>query len=299
MAGPTTISEALLNLPSSSRSFTSSSSSGQPLSNGRRLLVTKKKFTSSASAETHKPAKLQWVKEQTHIRTDRGVSSSGIKRDGKVKEAILISGRDGGVKQGLDETLMWRDSGFAIALKFNCSLPLPFLEQNGIHDEDLGMDIDNDEVEESAGGGMGLTASDLDMDMGEDDEISQNWQPREGGLTADDLLEGFEEEAPKPSTSNPKQKHKPTSHIPKRRRIDADLDDITASDILPADFLELLKSELPRKKNASPGDFARVWKMSGRRMGNDMVSAQNEYFSLVEGVKKPDMKKKGKVKGKY
>ncbi|KAK6523028.1 hypothetical protein TWF281_002450 [Arthrobotrys megalospora] len=177
MPGPTTISEALETLPSSS-AFPPASSKPN---NGRRLLVvtTKKKFASSTSAESHKPPSLKWVPSHPQHLLSNNSWNSGLKRDARVKESILITGRDAGVKQ---------------SLKFKCRLPLPFLEQNGPHDEDLMKDIDNDAPEEAndenggmeAADGLGFTASDLEMDT----EDTQG-----GGITID-LLENLESEDP-------------------------------------------------------------------------------------------------------
>ncbi|KAF3918181.1 hypothetical protein ABW20_dc0104465 [Dactylellina cionopaga] len=261
MAGPTTISEALQTLPSSSTSFTASSSTRQT-SSSRRLLVTKKRFPSSADAETHQPTKLQWIPHRSHLLAHGTDGGPRRRRDGKVKEALLITGRDSGVKQ---------------SLKFNCSLPLPFLEQNGPHDEDHPMDLDEDPVgNQDAHEGVGLTASDLEMDL----ESNENDRNGRAGLTAD-FLEDLESESPPPATS--KLKSKSPSHIAKRRRIDskgAKEEEQERYDSLPLDFLQLLSSEIPGgRKSVSPGDFARVWKLSGRKMGNEMVLAQNEYFT--------------------
>ncbi|KAF3265558.1 hypothetical protein TWF192_000208 [Orbilia oligospora] len=88
-----------------------------------------------------------------------------------------------------------------------------------------------------------------------------------------------------------------TSPAAKRRRISRDDNKPQENyDSLPKDFLELLKSEVPGgRANVSPGEFARVWKMSGRRMGNELVLAQNEYFDKPR-VK--EARKKGKRGGK-
>ncbi|EPS40365.1 hypothetical protein H072_5814 [Dactylellina haptotyla CBS 200.50] len=277
MPGPTTIAEALQTLPSSSTFF--ASAAGKPQT-GRRLLVTKKKFGSSASAEHHKPPKLQWVSQQAHILPSDGTSTSTPKRKKGVKEAFLIAGRDSGVKQ---------------SLTFSCRLPLPFLEQNGPHDEDIEMDLD-EHSETTYPGGAGLTAGDLEMYSEPDDESLPSGGgggSGGGGLTAA-FLEDLESEGSAPSG----MKSQSTTHMAKRRRVDPSRDEPDECDSLPRDFLELLKSEVPGgKKNVSPGEFARVWKMSGRKMGNEMVLAQNQYFNSIETHDSPH-KRKGRGKGR-
>ncbi|EGX48612.1 hypothetical protein AOL_s00080g241 [Orbilia oligospora ATCC 24927] len=273
MPSATTISEALDTLPSSA-TFPPSSHH-KPT---RRLLLTTKKpkFDSSTSAETHRPETLKWVPSHPQHLLSHDAWRKGI-LNSRVKETILIAGRDAGVKQ---------------SLKFKCRLPLPFLEQNGPHDEDI---IDNTLSEEGndeeglsgeeATQGLGLTASDLEADV-----------EMEGAGMTIDLLENDD-----PSPSSPPSplfdSTSTASPAAKRRRISRD-DTKTQEnyDSLPKDFLELLKSEVPGgRANVSPGEFARVWKMSGRRMGNELVLAQNEYFDKAR-VK--EARKEGKRGGK-
>src|SRR5579871_5255009 len=88
-----------------------------------------------------------------------------------------------------------------LAMRFNCSLPLPFLEQNGPHDEDLDVELDGvDSLSVEAG--AGLTADDLEME-----------ENQGGGLTADFLEDSEPEEEDGSATS--------MSHINKRRRIES------------------------------------------------------------------------------
>lgn len=174
------------------------------------------------------------------------------------------------------------------ALKFKCRLPLPFLEQNGPHDEDIIDDTllkegNNEAEREEETEGLGLTASDLEMDL-----------ETEGADMTIDLLEN---EDPPSSPSPPPNPPSTSSPAAKRRRISKD-DSNTQEiyDSLPKDFLELLKTKVPGgKNNVSPGDFARVWKMSGRSMGNELVLAQNEYF---DKPKVKEVRRKGRKGGR-
>ncbi|KAK6541373.1 hypothetical protein TWF694_007186 [Orbilia ellipsospora] len=276
MSKPTTIDEALQSLPSSAVSFTADQSSNRTTA-GRRMLITKKKFTTSTSAEHHKPPQLRWVvASEPHILTNYGSNNSILREKRKIKESILIAGRDSGTKQ---------------SLKFSCQLPLPFLEQNGPQNEDFRMDLD-EETEETGNfvKGGGLTAEDLEMDI-----ESENNEHSGGGLNIADLEDFGSDDI----LSASKPKPTPTTHVTKRRRIDADQNDTKEYDSIPKDFLDLLKSEIPGgKKYVSPGEFARVWKLSGRELGNDMVLAQNEYFGKSRSSHGSSHKKTSKGKGR-
>ncbi|RVD87124.1 uncharacterized protein DFL_005367 [Arthrobotrys flagrans] len=251
MPTATTISEALDTLPSST---TFPPSSPRPT---RRILLTsaRKKFQSSTPAETHRPAGLNWVPSHP---------------------------------QHLLSQDAWRNKGVKQSLKFKCRLPLPFLEQNGPHDEDIIDDTllkegNNEAEREEETEGLGLTASDLEMDL-----------ETEGADMTIDLLEN---EDPPSSPSPPPNPPSTSSPAAKRRRISKD-DSNTQEiyDSLPKDFLELLKTKVPGgKNNVSPGDFARVWKMSGRSMGNELVLAQNEYF---DKPKVKEVRRKGRKGGR-
>ncbi|KAK6497000.1 hypothetical protein TWF481_001979 [Arthrobotrys musiformis] len=266
MPPASTISEALDTLPSSSP-FPHPPSKSRPV----LLVTTKKKFPSSTSAETHRPIGLTWVPSHPQHLLSR--DATWQKRNSKVKETILIAGRDPGVKQ---------------SVKFKCRLPLPFLEQNGPHDEDM-IDDDDDnalnignEEEEEGNEGLGFTASDLEMDESAD-------------MTMDLLENPPSSPSPPPL---PKKQNTTTSPAAKRRRISKHDDEEMEEgyESLPKDFLELLKTEVPGgRADVSPGEFARVWKMSGRSMGNELVLAQNEYFHKPKILKS---QKKGKGKGR-
>ncbi|KAK6344610.1 hypothetical protein TWF718_006568 [Orbilia javanica] len=265
MPSATTISEALDTLPSSTTFLPSPAS--RPI---RRLLVNPpKKFQSSTSAETHRPPGLKWVPSHPqHLLSQDALRKGNL--NSRVKETILITGRDAGVKQ---------------SLKFGCRLPLPFLEQNGPHEEDI---IDDDLPIEGNDGeteGSGLTAADLEMDISD----------TEGANMTIDLLEN--EEPPSSSPSPPPNPPSTSSPAAKRRRISKNGSNTQEIyDSLPDDFLELLRTEVPGgEKDVSPGDFARVWKMSGRSMGNELVLAQNEYFSKP---KAKEVRRKGGRRGK-
>ncbi|KAJ6261670.1 hypothetical protein Dda_2468 [Drechslerella dactyloides] len=272
MPGPTTIDEALESLPSSSDSFTATGIPREPSSGRRQLLVKGSKFASSKSAESYKPPKLEWHPLQTHILTGAGTGNGRLTRIGKVKESILIAGRDTGVKQ---------------SLKFKNSLPLPFLSQNGDHEEDLVVDLKDDPTPGQDAVGGGLTASDLELDPQSDGNGSEG-----AGMSAD-FLEDMDDDPKDPTPVKPI----PASRPSKRRRTNSSNED--NSDSLPRDFLELLEAEVPGgRKKVSPGDFARVWKMSGRKMGNDMVLAQNKYFSTSEKDGSKPETKKNKARGK-
>ncbi|KAK6519910.1 hypothetical protein TWF506_000205 [Arthrobotrys conoides] len=253
-----TISEALDTLPSSS---TTSLPSLHHKPTRRLLLTTKKqKFESSTSAETHRPRTLKWVPSHPqHLLSQEAWRKGGL--NSRVKETILITGRDASVKQ---------------SLKFKCRFPLPFLEQNGPHDEDIIDDSLSEGGNEEATEGHGLTASDLEMDV----------ETKGAGMTIEFLESDDLPPSPLPNLKST------TSPAAKRRRISQD-DPNTQEiyDSLPKDFLELLKAEVPNgRTNISPGEFARVWKMSGRKMGNELVLAQNEYFGKLR-VK--EVKRKG------
>lgn len=189
-----------------------------------------------------------------------------------------------------------------IALRFSSSLPLPFLEQHGSHDEDLEIG----EEDALQGGGEQLDTSDLEMgdmdegpggmtadfleDSGEDEHMQAKSQEG-GGMTAD-FLEDSEENEGVPAKVKKGTMAKPSEPAAKRRKLEGD----ASVDALPDDFLKLLKEEVPSgKKDVSPGDFARVWKLSGRKLGNDMVLAQNQYFGMTA---KPEKLPKAKRKGK-
>lgn len=95
MPTATTISEALDTLPSST---TFPPSSPRPT---RRILLTsaRKKFQSSTPAETHRPAGLNWVPSHPqHLLSQDAWRNKG-NLNLRVKETILITGRDAGVKQ--------------------------------------------------------------------------------------------------------------------------------------------------------------------------------------------------------
>ncbi|KAF3231233.1 hypothetical protein TWF191_006724 [Orbilia oligospora] len=274
MPSAKTISEALDTLPSSA-TFPPSSHH-KPT---RRLLLTTKnpKFESSTSAETHRPKTLKWVPSHPqHLLSQDAWRKGGLNL--RVKETILIAGRDAGVKQ---------------SLKFKCRLPLPFLEQNGPHDEDI---IDNTLSEEEGNNGEGLSGEEATQGLGLTlSDLETDVEMEGAGMTID-LLENDDPS----SSSHPSPLLVPTSTTSpaaKRRRISRDDNKPQENyDSLPKDFLELLKSEVPGgRANVSPGEFARVWKMSGRRMGNELVLAQNEYFDKPR-VK--EARKKGKRGGK-
>ncbi|KAK6340021.1 hypothetical protein TWF730_001798 [Orbilia blumenaviensis] len=261
MPSATTIAEALDTLPSSS---SLSSHNISPTRRAPLLLlnptVRKNKFDSPTSASSHRPAALKWVPSHPqHLLSRNSNRSIDIPR--RVKESILITGRDAGVKQ---------------SLKFKCRLPLPFLEQNGPHDEDL---IDNTpeenddsgdnegrEMEEEGGRPAMMTLSDLEMDLDTPDSP--------------------------PAKPTPKRR-RISKHHDKDQEVGGGEEEDELYDTLPADFLKLLKAEIPGgKSHVSPGDFARVWKMSGRAMGNELVLAQNEYFDASRA--RIGKKKKGR-----
>ncbi|KAF3913684.1 hypothetical protein AA313_de0201903 [Arthrobotrys entomopaga] len=244
MANLTTIDEALRSLPSSAISFTADQPSNRTTS-GRQLLI-KKKFSTSTSAENHRPPQLRWVvASQPHILTNYDTNNSILKEKRKIKESILITGRDSGAKQ-------WGNDNLA---KGGC-----------------------------------LTAEDLEMDL-----ESESSEQTRGGLT----IAGLEEFGSDDILPTGKPKSTLTAHVTKRRRIDNSQADIEEYDSIPRDFLALLKSEIPGgEKYVSPGDFARVWKMSGRELSNDMVLAQNEYFGKSKSSHGFIPKKPSKGKGR-
>ncbi|KAF3923809.1 hypothetical protein ABW21_db0201121 [Orbilia brochopaga] len=264
MSYPTTIEEALATLPASDKSFTIPHIPIDPATGHRRLLVKNSKRPTSTSSSTSKRPPLQeWQPQPTHILTNANNHNRGLTRISKVKEAIQIAGRDPGFKQ---------------SLKFTSSLPLPFLEQNGYHDEDLTIEItgQQESISEEETGGAGLTASDLEFDLASTGNDSDDGEG--AGMTANFLEDSMDDDSnPSPPPSTSKAAARPS----KRQRIDSS--NTETSDSLPRDFLDLLKSEVPGgRTKVSPGDFARVWKLSGRKMGNDMVLAQNEYFGTAD-----------------
>ncbi|KAK6331231.1 hypothetical protein TWF696_003291 [Orbilia brochopaga] len=266
MSGPTSIEEALATLPASETSFTVPHI---PLG-GRKIEIKNRKHPEST---TPKPKLQPWLPTPTHFLINPNHHNRGLTRISKVKPSFNFAGISPPCKQ---------------SIKFNSALPLPFLEQNGPHDEYLAVeDTDEPAASHDDTGGAGLTASDLELDL-ESDGSSNG----EGAGMSAQFLEDSDDEA----------NSKPAPRPPKRQRIasfhDTPEDGQTS---LPPDFLELLRIQVPGgRKEVSPGDFARVWKLSGRKIGNDMVLAQNEYFSSTSekaSGKAETKRAKGKARG--